>query len=145
MQPDLSARSAGVDRGVITILFDDGSSQTVSILSVVPPAGYTPSAEPEQIRAAAALEPHASGSCSAGQLLTQLTNPASTATQVPLGQPVSLELRLTDDCGNAVTDKYPASVNVSFSTGEAGIRACSTRATANGRGPGSRRVPSPAR
>jgi uncharacterized protein (TIGR03437 family) len=121
VQPDLTLRSAGVDRGVITVLFDDGSSQTVSLLSVVPPAGYTPSAEPERIRAAGELEPHASGSCTATQLLSQLTNPASAATQVPLGQPVSLELHLADDCGNPVTDKYPASVKVSFSTGEPGF------------------------
>ena len=121
VQPDLSARSPGVDRGAITVLFDDGSSQTVSVLSVVPPVGYTPSAEPERIRAAAALEPHASGSCLATQLLSQLTNPASAVSQVPLGQPVSLELHLADDCGNAVTDKYPASVKVSFSTGESGF------------------------
>ena len=32
VQPDLSARSPGVDRGVITLLFDDGSIQTVDIL-----------------------------------------------------------------------------------------------------------------
>ena len=121
VQPDLSQRTPGVDRGGITVLFNDGSSQTVSVLSVVPPAGYTPNSEPGQIRAAGDLEPHTSGSCSASQLLTQLTNPSSAATAVPLGQPVSLELHLADDCGNNVSDKYPASVSVSFSTGEAGL------------------------
>jgi uncharacterized protein (TIGR03437 family) len=120
VQPDLSARSPGVDRGGITVLFDDGSTQTVNILSVVPPVGYTPSALPGR-GAEGALAPHASGSCSAKQLLTQLVNPATTAAQIPLGQPLSLELHLADDCGNPVTDRYPASVNVTFSTGEAGI------------------------
>ncbi len=120
VQPDLSQRTPGVDRGVITILFNDGSSQTVSLLSVVPPAGYTPSSAPEQIRAAGALEPHASG-CTPTQLVAQISNPSTNTSQVPLGQPVSVELHLTDDCGNAVTDKYPASVNVTFSTHEAGL------------------------
>jgi uncharacterized protein (TIGR03437 family) len=118
VQPDLSARTAGVDRGVITVLFNDGTAQTVSILSVVPPPGYVPNDEPSKIRSAAALAPHANGSCAANQLLVQMTNPPSNSTQVPLGQPVSIELRLTDDCGNGVSDKYPASVNVAFSTAE---------------------------
>ena len=39
VQPDLSSRNPGIDRGVITLLFDDGSVQTVNILSVVPPPG----------------------------------------------------------------------------------------------------------
>ena len=117
VQPDLSQRSPGVDRGVITVLFDDGSAQTISLLSVVPPPGYLPSDEPRQIRDAA-LSPHASGSCTANQLVGQLTNPGTTNAQSPLGQPVSLELYLKDDCGNPVTDKYPASINVAFSTKE---------------------------
>jgi uncharacterized protein (TIGR03437 family) len=117
VQPDLTLRSPGFDRGGITVLFQDGSSQTVSVLSVVPPAGYTPSAEAGESRAA--LEAHVSSGCG-NQLVGQVLNPAST-TQTPLGQPVSLALHLTDDCGNAVTDKYPASVSVSFSTGEAGL------------------------
>ena len=117
VQPDLTQRSPGVDRGGITVLFQDGSSQTVSILSVVPPAGYTPSSEPGENRAA--LEPHVSGNCG-NQLVGQVLNPPPT-TQTPLGQPVNFELHLTDECGNTVTDKYPASVSVNFSTGEAGL------------------------
>ncbi len=127
--PDFSARNPGVDRGVITVLFADGSAQTVNVLSVVPPAGYKPSAEPQLIRAAAALGPHASG-CTPSKLVGQMTSPSPTSAASPLGQPLSMELHLADDCGNPVTDKYPASVTVRFSTGESGL---TMQHTANGK------------
>jgi uncharacterized protein (TIGR03437 family) len=114
VQPDLSQRSPGIDRGVITILFDDGSVQTVNILSVVPPPGTVLSGETSR-----RAEPLASG-CSPVSLALQVTNPPLSAPRGQINQPLSLEAQVADNCGNPV--KENGSVKVTFSTNEPAIQ-----------------------
>ncbi len=112
VQPDLSRRTAGIDRGVITLLFDDGSVQTVNLLSVVPPPGTV--LNPEGSRSG---EPLASG-CSPSSLAIQVTNPPLSSPRAQINQPLSLEAQVADNCGNPIKDSNGA-VKVTFSTGEA--------------------------
>jgi uncharacterized protein (TIGR03437 family) len=114
VQPDLSKRSPGIDRGVITLLFDDGSVQTVNILSVVPPPGTVLAAE--GLRSGEPL----AGGCSPSKLAIQVTNPSLSSPRGQINQPLSLEAQVADDCGNPVKDSNGA-VKVTFSTGEAAL------------------------
>ncbi len=116
VQPDLSARSPGVDRGVITLLFDDGSIQTVDILSVVPPPGTVLGAEGSR------QGENLGGGCNPTQLAIQVTKPSTSSPRGTINQPVSLEAEVRDDCGNVVTDSGGAVVQVTFTTHEPAIR-----------------------
>ena len=113
VQPDLSGRSPGIDRGVITLLFDDGSVQTVNILSVVPPPGTVPGL------ASGRKGENAASGCTPSRLAIQVTSPSLSAPRGQINQPMSLEAQVADDCGNPIKDTNGA-VKVTFSTGEAG-------------------------
>ena len=98
VQPDLSRRTPGIDRGVITLLFDDGSVQTVNILSVVPPPGTVLGAENVRsggIRPETALP---------NRLAIQVTNPPLSSPRGQINQPMSLEAQVADDCGNPIKE-----------------------------------------
>jgi uncharacterized protein (TIGR03437 family) len=91
IQSNFSGLSAGIRRGAITLIFDDGTIRTVSILSVVAPAA-APTAKAGERQA---------GSCGSPRLnltFTQIGDGATART----GQPFPIELRAFDDCGNPV-------------------------------------------
>src|SRR5579871_125759 len=107
VQPSVSGLSSGVRRGTLTLLFADGTSQTVNVLFLVVNGGTSEANDRRSLAAAA---------CNPTQLLggrRSLQNGAGYATSV--GYPVSLEVQLTDDCANVVTN---ATVTATFSNGD---------------------------
>jgi uncharacterized protein (TIGR03437 family) len=113
VQPDFSHRDPGIDYGVITLLFDGGATQTVNILSVVPPDGTSSS---EGLRAGE----RAAGSCNPSKLAIQVLNPPLNSPHGQVNQPMSLEAQVADDCGNPITSSNGA-VKVTFDPGEPAI------------------------
>ena len=112
VQPDFSNLTAGVRRAALTLAFDDGSVQTISILSVVAPAGTSGTNVPE------AAGPLAAG-CAASKLIPQFTQIGFGASStVTVGYPATVSAKIVDDCGAPMTD---GSVVVSFSNGDAPI------------------------
>ncbi len=91
VQPNFSALTPGIRRGAITLVFDDGTIRTVSILSVVA-SSANPAGKSAGRQAA---------SCSSPRLnltFTQIGDGATART----GQPFPIEVRAVDDCGNIV-------------------------------------------
>src|SRR5579871_538226 len=113
VQPSASGLSPGVRRGTLTLLFADGISQTVNVLFLVVNGGGVANgggSSPDDRRSPAAA------ACNPTQLLgvtRSLQNGGSYSTSV--GYPVSLEVQLTDDCANVVTN---ATVTATFSNGD---------------------------
>lgn len=109
VQPDFSNLSSGVRRAALTLAFDDGSIQTISILSVLAPPGTTLGQNSKEKRRAA-------GGCTPTSLLPQFTQIAfgSNAT-VSVGYPALIASYIVDDCGSPMTS---GSVVVSFSNGD---------------------------
>ena len=92
VQADFNGLEEGVRRGVINLLFQDGSTQDVKVLSVVSPAGAGTSKG----------SANAAGGCTARGLRIAATNMAQTLT-ARVGQPVPVEVQVFDDCGQALT------------------------------------------
>src|SRR5262249_15263264 len=90
VQPDFRMVAPGVERGALTLLFADGSIRTVSVLGVVAPS-----------EGAAAL-PAARARCAPTGLLVQLVS-LNSGFSVTALQPTSLQVRVVDTCGAAVT------------------------------------------
>jgi uncharacterized protein (TIGR03437 family) len=107
VQADFSHLSPGASRGAITLLFDDGTTRTISLLAVIPPATQSSSL----------ARPFASG-CTPAQL--NILNLQSSGSQqvlsVSLGQPVAMDVRVVDDCGQPVTNS--AAVQATFSNSD---------------------------
>ncbi len=95
--------SPGIRRGVLTLLFDDGSVRTLNLLFVLT-GGTTPASDS---RGAAAV-------CTPTQLLPLITS-LGAGFNVPAGWPNPLEARVVDDCGNPAVD---GSVVATFSNGD---------------------------
>ena len=103
--PDFTNRTAGVDKGVITVLFADGTTQTVSVLSVVPPSGTgSSSGVGESARASG---------CSVNSLVVQPTTLTDPSSAVALSQGANLEVRVADNCGNNIDN---GTVSATFSS-----------------------------
>lgn len=108
VQPDVSGLAAGVYRGVLTLLFSDGSVRTVSLLFVVTASGSGPSLKGgEETRRDA-------GGCVPTRLLPIFTS-LGVDFNVPLGWPASLEMRVVDDCGQPFVTGF---VGAAFTNGD---------------------------
>lgn len=106
VQPDFKDLTAGVRRGAITLLFADGSIRTVSLLTVVAPSvSGAEKGEPGRIYA---------GNCTPRNLLPQFTTLRQGFTAASL-QPVTVEVRIVDDCGDAITT---GAATLGFSNGD---------------------------
>lgn len=91
IQPNFTSMGPGIQRAAITLVFDDGTIRTISILSVVG-ATFGVAGKDGERQAA---------SCSSPRLnltFTQIGDGAAART----GQPFPIELRAVDDCGNLV-------------------------------------------
>jgi uncharacterized protein (TIGR03437 family) len=102
VQTDLTSLSPGIRRGVVTLLFlEDGNTRNVNLLLNVLPS-------------AASSAARTAGGCSPTRLLAVFTLLPDNFV-VPVAWPTPVELRVADDCGNALTG---GSVAVSFSNGD---------------------------
>jgi uncharacterized protein (TIGR03437 family) len=107
VQPSLGTLAPGVYRGALTFVFDDNSPlQVVNLLFLVTGAGSTVDA--------AAVHGAATSSCSPTQLLGLFRSLGSNFSS-PVSWPTSIELQVSDDCGNPITN---ATVVASFSNGD---------------------------
>jgi uncharacterized protein (TIGR03437 family) len=107
VQPDVSGLPAGVYRGVLTLLFSDGSVRTVSLLFVVTAAGTGPAVKDGPAHRDA-------GGCVPARLLPLFTS-LGVDFNVPLGWPASLEMRVVDDCGQPFVNGF---VGAAFTNGD---------------------------
>jgi uncharacterized protein (TIGR03437 family) len=114
VQPDFSSLSPGSHRGAITLLFDDGTSRSISVLSVVAP---TTSAVANSRLSPHASSPSASPSCSSSSLIPTFTSLQS-GFSVPAEQPMDLQVKVVGSCGANVTDGV---VQVEFNNGDPSI------------------------
>lgn len=103
VQPDISNLGPGIRRGVLTLLFQDGTVRTVNILLVLI-SGSPASAKSHAADAA----------CTPSRLLPLFTSLGGDFS-VPAAWPTPVEVRVVDDCGNPMTT---GSVLVTFSNGD---------------------------
>jgi uncharacterized protein (TIGR03437 family) len=96
--------AAGVRRGVLTLLFQDGAVRAVNVLSVLVGSG---AAQAGAARAADTV-------CTPTRLLPLISSLGSNF-QVAASWPTPLEVRVVDDCGTPMTD---GSVVASFSNSD---------------------------
>jgi len=94
----------GIRRGVLTLLFQDGAVRNINVLFVLVAAASS---------SQAGKHPAAAG-CTPTRLLPLITSMGSDFV-VPAGWPNSVEARVVDDCGNAMTS---GSVVSTFSNGD---------------------------
>jgi len=118
VQSDDTKQVAGILRGVVTLLFQDGRSSTVNVLNVVAPTGSSSGASGSAEADALGWVPDAAG-CSSPNLQVQFISLQS-GFQVALGKPATVSVKAVDNCGNALV---PASgtatpVTASFSNGD---------------------------
>jgi uncharacterized protein (TIGR03437 family) len=106
VSPDFSHLSPGATRGQVSLLFDDGSSRTISLLAVIPPSTTSPGNP----------SPRASG-CTPSQIDIQWSG-AQLPLSVSVGQPVTIEVLVVDNCGQSVTSNSSASVLATYSNGD---------------------------
>jgi uncharacterized protein (TIGR03437 family) len=107
VQSDPTALSPGIRYGVLTLLFSDGTHETVSLLSVIAPPGASKNAKTGAF---------AGTTCSSPVLRIQFTSLRQDFLVV-LGQPATVEVKVVDDCGNLVgaSSQAGAGVTASFS------------------------------
>jgi uncharacterized protein (TIGR03437 family) len=93
--PDFSKVNPGeIDRGVITLLFDDGTPRNISVLTLVAPPGTS---RPES----AAATPFAAGACASSNLQIQFRSLARDFVAA-IGQATTIEVQMADSCGNLI-------------------------------------------
>lgn len=107
MQPNLAGLPSGVQRGLLSLLFSDGSIGTASILAVVPPS-------PTPASTGSVHKDTSGGGCTPTNLLVQPTS-LSNQFNLPLLQPASVQARVVDSCSNPVTT---GSVFLTLSNGD---------------------------
>jgi uncharacterized protein (TIGR03437 family) len=105
IQPNIEGLTPGVRTGALNLQFSDGSVRTVGILLVLTGGGASQASKGTRL---------ASEDCVASRLLPSFTS-LSQDYSVPSGWPVSLQVRVSDDCGNALS---AGSVTASFSNGD---------------------------
>ena len=111
VQPKLAGLSAGVRRGVITLLFGDGSIRTVGILQVLAGGAGRPARRT------------AEEGCKPTVLFPVFTAIADQFA-VPVAWPVPIEARIVNDCGESLVD---GGAVVSFTNGDAPLSLVSLR------------------
>src|ERR1035437_10021191 len=109
--PDFSNLEPGsIQQGTITLQFTDGSQNTINVLTVVAPSGSTAAAVASGVsvdRATAErgyrieLGPNAASGCATQPLQVQYRSLQPNFTAV-VGQATSLDVRVSDGCGNLV-------------------------------------------
>jgi len=114
VQPDFTGITPGVKRASLNLLFEDGTSRTVSILSIVPPTAPVPNKNGTR---------QATG-CSSPSLRAEfLSLPEGSVMSV--GQPVAIEVKVVDDCGNLLLgneNNTNSGVYAKFSNGDTDVR-----------------------
>jgi uncharacterized protein (TIGR03437 family) len=89
--PDFTSATPGqIDHGVITLLFEDGTPRTVSVLTVVAPSGSGNRSEGTGASA-----------CASPKLEIQFRSLVAGFAAV-VGKPTTVEVQVVDDCGNLV-------------------------------------------
>jgi uncharacterized protein (TIGR03437 family) len=83
-----SGLTSRVYRGSVFLLFEDGSSRSIAVLSVVAPAPAADKSSPRQ-----------AASCPNPALVGEFLAPLNGAA-VLIGQPVSIQVKFADQCGN---------------------------------------------
>ena len=120
VQSDNSKLPPGILRGVVTLLFQDGTSTNVNVLNVVTPTSATPSSvvAPQSLHPLVSLHPFASG-CASPTLQVQFVSIQS-GFQAPLSKPATVLVKVVDNCGNALVPSSGAAtpVSASFSNGD---------------------------
>ncbi len=112
--PDFSKLSPGsLQRGTITLQFADGSpSQTIGVLMVVAPAGGSSG----EVDGPHATGPAASGCATGGLLVVFRTpQPSQSTFNAVAGQATTLEVQVSDGCGNLIGPGQNATMTASFS------------------------------
>jgi uncharacterized protein (TIGR03437 family) len=107
VQPDFSTLSVGPHRAALTLAFDDGSFQVVSILAVVASAGGGTSTGRKP-------GDRFDSSCIPTKLLPQFTQ-VGFGGAPGVGFPVAVVTKIVDDCGSPLTG---GSVTASFDNGD---------------------------
>lgn len=103
VQPNVAGLAAGVYRGAVTLVFDDGETSTIGLLLVLTEA------EP-----ASRTSTNAQAVCASKKLLPVFTS-ISEGFGVPASWPVGLTIQVVDNCGNALK---AGSVTADFSNGD---------------------------
>jgi uncharacterized protein (TIGR03437 family) len=106
VQPQFQGLPVGATRSFLNLGFSDGSSRVVNILSIVPPPD---AGDAKDGRVGAAR-------CSRPDLRVELTSLQRPQFAATIGQPVRIEAKIVDDCGNPLlpSDGSPL-VQASFS------------------------------
>jgi len=114
VQPDFTGIAPGVKRAALYLLFEDGTSRTVNILSIVPTTAAAQNKEGNR----------AATNCKSPTLRSEfLSLPEGGAATV--GQPVSIEVKVADDCGNLLFGNEKntnSAVYAKFSNGDPDVR-----------------------
>jgi uncharacterized protein (TIGR03437 family) len=119
VQPNLGSLRAGQYRASVTLLFSDGSpSQVVNVLFVVVAPLMAATAQSIDGGQESTVEP-----CVAGRVLTIIRSPGLRFAQT-VGLPLNLEVQVTDDCGQPVTN---ATVVATFTNGDAPLNLANLR------------------
>jgi len=118
VQSDNTDLPAGVLRGVLTLLFQDGRSTNVNVLNVVAAGAASAGNSAMGETAMLAGDPLAS-SCQSPTLQVQFLSLRS-GFQVALGKPSTVSVKVVDNCGNALVPNSSAAtpVTASFSNGD---------------------------
>jgi len=113
VQPNTVLLSPGIQQGVLSFAFDDGSARNVNVLAVVlaPPPGSGSNLKDRDFND---LLKRAQESCQPTTLVPFLTA-LGQGFVVPASYPAALIANVIDDCGNPMTN---GSVSVSFSNGD---------------------------
>lgn len=113
VQPNYENLTPGVRRGVVTLLFEDGATRNVNVLTVV--AADAAAGSKEQDRSLAG--------CPSPDLRLEFTSLREGFVAIA-GQPTTIEVRAVDDCGNPLTPQTApnAVVLAEFSTPESAVR-----------------------
>jgi len=115
--PQFRNLSPGVKRGAITMIFGDGLTRTVNLLTVVAPSAATTGKSGKREAA----------SCRSDVLNISFLNllESNDVRAVSIGQPMPLEFKVVDDCGNLMKGNernVNAAVFAKFSNGDPDLK-----------------------
>ena len=113
--PDYSKIQPGaIGHGVITLLFDDGTPRTISVLTVVAPSGSN-----DLNTAKGRVREPAAGSCPSTNLQIQFRSLQTNFVAV-IGQATTAEVQIADECGNLIGPSG-AAAQATFSNGDGAV------------------------
>jgi uncharacterized protein (TIGR03437 family) len=118
VQPDFTNLTPGTYQGAISLQFSDGSTANISLLAVTSSAGATPAITSGMTGKLVPLD--ATAGCSPTSLNITLSGSQQTLS-VSIGQPVAIEVLLTDTCGSVTGNNKSAAVSVAFSNFDSNI------------------------